>query len=107
MQEIGGADALAPWKLQREQGQRALTTGDADRLHRILLASSGIPGVFPFREIDDEMYVDGGVTGNILYGGRLHEKDTLAAIWATRYPDLPMPTTRYWVIFNNQFLPPP
>ena len=53
------------------EAQRALTTGDVDRVHRILLASSGIPGAFPFREIDDEMYVDGGVTGNILYGGRL------------------------------------
>jgi len=28
------------------------------------------------------MYVDGGVTGNILYGGRLRDQDTLAGVWA-------------------------
>jgi hypothetical protein len=89
------------------ESQRSLKTGDVDRIHRILLASSGIPGAFPYREIDGEMYVDGGVTGNILYGGRLSEKETLAAVWATRYPDIPMPVTRFWVIFNNQLLPPP
>jgi predicted acylesterase/phospholipase RssA len=94
------------WDLVAE-AQRTRTTGDVDRLHRILLASSGIPGAFPFREIDNELYVDGGVTGNILYGGRLREEDTAAAVWARLYPDTPMPTTRYWVIFNNQLRPPP
>jgi predicted acylesterase/phospholipase RssA len=89
------------------EAQRALTTHDIDRVHRILLASSGIPGAFPFREIDNEMYVDGGVTGNILYGGRLREQETLAAVWAAQYPDTPMPATRFWVIFNNQILPLP
>jgi predicted acylesterase/phospholipase RssA len=97
---------MRAWDVVAE-AQRSLTKGDVDRVHRILLASSGIPGAFPFREIDGEMYVDGGVTGNILYGGRLGEKETFAAVWATRYPDIPMPLTRYWVIFNNQLLPPP
>ena len=97
---------MRAWDVVAE-AQRGLTTGDVDRVHRILLASSGIPGAFPFREIDGEMYVDGGITGNILYGGRLGEKETFAAVWATRYPDIPMPLTRYWVIFNNQLLPPP
>jgi hypothetical protein len=97
---------MRAWDVVAE-AQRSLAKGDVDRVHRVLLASSGIPGAFPYREIDGEMYVDGGVTGNILYGGRLSEKETLAAVWSTRYPDIPMPTTRYWVIFNNQFLPPP
>ena len=97
---------MRAWDVVAE-AQRGLKTGDVDRVHRILLASSGIPGAFPFREIDGEMYVDGGITGNILYGGRLGEKETFAAVWATRYPDIPMPLTRYWVIFNNQLLPPP
>jgi len=87
--------------------ERALTTGDVDRLHRILLASSGIPGAFPYREIDGEMYVDGGVTGNILYGARLQEQETFAAVWAMQYPNMPMPPMRYWVIFNNQLVPLP
>ena len=97
---------MRAWDVVAE-AQRSLPKGDVDRVHRILLASSGIPGAFPFREIDGEMYVDGGITGNILYGGRLGEKETFAAVWATQYPDIPMPMTRYWVIFNNQLLPPP
>ena len=97
---------MRAWDVVAE-AQRSLPKGDVDRVHRILLASSGIPGAFPFREIDGEMYVDGGITGNILYGGRLGEKETFAAVWATHYPDIPMPITRYWVIFNNQLLPPP
>jgi len=32
------------------EAQRAVDSGDVDRVHRILLASSGIPGAFPFRE---------------------------------------------------------
>ena len=97
---------IRAWDVVAE-AQRGLPTGDVDRVHRILLASSGIPGAFPFREIDGEMYVDGGVTGNILYGGRLSEHDTLAAVWARQYPAIPMPPTRFWVIFNNQLLPLP
>lgn len=84
------------------EAQRAIDTGNADRVHTILLASSGIPAAFPYREIDGEMYVDGGVTGNIIYGGRLAEGDTLPGIWQREHPDLPLPTFRYWVLFNNQ-----
>ena len=50
---------MRAWDVVAE-AQRSITTGDVDRVHRILLASSGIPGAFPFREIDGEMYVDGG-----------------------------------------------
>jgi hypothetical protein len=57
--------------------------------------------------IDDELYVDGGVTGNIIYGGRIGEEDSLPAIWQKAYPNLPIPKLRYWVIFNNQFRPVP
>jgi Patatin-like phospholipase len=58
------------WDLVAE-AKRALETGESDRVHRILLASSAIPGAFPPREIDGSLYVDGAMTGNILYGGRL------------------------------------
>jgi hypothetical protein len=54
-----------------EEAQRAADSGELERIHNIMLASAGIPGAFPFRIIDQELYVDGGVTGNILYGGRL------------------------------------
>ncbi|HYE33808.1 patatin-like phospholipase family protein [Methylocaldum sp.] len=86
-----------------KQAKSALRTGDVDRVHRILLASAAIPGVFPPREIDGRLYVDGGVTGNILYGARTREEDSFPVVWKRTYPDLPIPKLRYWVIFNNQF----
>jgi hypothetical protein len=89
------------------EAQRAANTGEVDRVHNIMLASAGIPGAFPFRIIDDELYVDGGVTGNIIYGGRIAEEDSLPAAWQKAYPKLPIPKIRYWVIFNNQFRPVP
>jgi predicted acylesterase/phospholipase RssA len=72
-----------------------------------MLASAGIPGAFPFRMIDEELYVDGGVTGNIVYGGRGGEENTVLAMWQNAYPNLPIPKIRMWVIFNNQFPPLP
>jgi hypothetical protein len=89
------------------EAQRAVESGNVERVHRILLASAGIPGAFPFREIDGVLYVDGGVTGNILYGGGTREERTLPAVWAETYPELPVPTVRMWVIFNNQLRPLP
>jgi hypothetical protein len=94
------------WDLVAE-AQRAADTGQVDRVHSIMLASAGIPGAFPFRIIDDELYVDGGVTGNIIYGGRIAEEDSLPALWQKTYPKLPIPKMRFWVIFNNQFRPVP
>ena len=82
-------------------------SGKLERIHNIMLASAGIPGAFPFRMIDDELYVDGGVTGNIIYGGRIAEEDSLPARWQKTYPKLPIPKMRFWVIFNNQFRPVP
>jgi Patatin-like phospholipase len=94
------------WDLVAE-AKRALETGESDRVHRILLASSAIPGAFPPREIDGNLYVDGALTGNILYGGRTRIEDNAMALWQRLYPGTPMPKMRYWIIFNNQFLPPP
>ena len=89
------------------EAQRAVESGKLERIHNIMLASAGIPGAFPFRMIDDELYVDGGVTGNIIYGGRIAEEDSLPARWQRAYPKLPIPKMRFWVIFNNQFRPLP
>jgi len=89
------------------EAQRAVDSGEVDRVHNIMLASAGIPGAFPFRIIDDQLYVDGGVTGNIIYGGRIAEEDSLPAQWQKAYPNLPIPKFRFWVIFNNQFRPVP
>jgi hypothetical protein len=89
------------------EAQRAVKENNLERIHSIMLASAGIPGAFPFRMIDNELYVDGGVTGNIIYGGRIGEEDSLPAQWQQAYPTLPIPKLRYWVIFNNQFRPLP
>jgi hypothetical protein len=85
-----------------DEARQAVDSGDFDRFYNIILASAGIPGVFPYREIDGQMYVDGGVTSNIIYGGRLGEGDSLPAVWQKLYPSVPNPEIRYWVIFNNQ-----
>jgi len=89
------------------EAQRGEDSAEIERIHNIMLASAGIPGVFPFRIIDDQLYVDGSVTGNIIYGGRIAEEDSLPALWQKAYPNLPIPKFRYWVIFNNQFRPVP
>jgi predicted acylesterase/phospholipase RssA len=85
----------------------ALTNDDESHLHQILLASAGIPGVFPARGIGDYLYVDGAITGNILYAGETREENGLVARWRKAYPNIPMPRVRYWVIFNNQLRFPP
>jgi predicted acylesterase/phospholipase RssA len=85
------------------EARRAVKANDVERFHHILLASSGIPGAFPYRVIDGAMYVDGGVTSNMIFGSRIPEENRLPALWQSLYPDVPMPKMRYWVIFNNQF----
>jgi hypothetical protein len=89
------------------EAHRAVQSGDISRFHNILLASAGIPGAFPYREIDGAMYVDGAVTANLLFGGRVPEERRLPALWRQLYPDDPMPKLRYWIIFNNQLHAPP
>ena len=89
------------------EAQRAADSAELERVHNIMLASAGIPGAFPFRMIDGELYVDGGVTGNIIYGGRIAEEDSLPALWQNAYPNHHDPKFRFWVIFNNQFRPVP
>src|SRR5262249_43877756 len=89
------------------EAQRADSSGQLDRIHNIVLGWAGIPGAFRSGIIDGELYVDGGVTGNIIYGVRIAEKDSLPALWQKAYPNLPIPKFRFWVIFNNQFRPVP
>lgn len=84
------------------EARRAVKDQSMQRMHDIILASAGIPGAFPYREIDGTMYVDGGVTANIIYGGRLRQDESMPAIWKQNYPNDPVPTVRYWVLFNNK-----
>ena len=85
------------------EARRVADSGQIERIHNIMLASAGIPGAFPFRMINQDLYVDGGVTGNIIYGGRIAEEDSLPGLWQKAYPNLPALKFRFWVIFNNQF----
>jgi hypothetical protein len=94
------------WDIVAETN-KALASGNEEQVYRILLASAGIPAVFPARGIADYLYVDGAITGNILYGGRVRESESLPAQWRAKHPKVPMPRFRYWVIFNNQFRFPP
>jgi len=101
--DFGGMHA---WDMVAE-AKVALAKNDPEHVHRILLASAGIPGIFPAQGIREHLYVDGAITGNILYGGGAREDQTLAALWHAKHPDTPMPRLRYWIIFNNQFRFPP
>ena len=84
------------------EAQRALATGDKDRLPRILLASWAIPG---HAEIDGSLYVDGAITGNIL-GGRIPSEDRLCRGWSRkRVRAFRCPRSANWVIFKQPAAP--
>jgi hypothetical protein len=87
--------------------KQAVDAGSLDRFHDIMLASAGIPGVFPPREIDGTLYADGGVTSNILYGAPATYEETLFYRFKQAFPDQEGLRMRYWVIFNNQVQSPP
>jgi hypothetical protein len=93
------------WNLLNE-ARRAIERDDFERFQTILLASNALPGAFPPRIIDDSLYVDGGVTGNVLYGQELRAGGFLET-WISRYPDIEPPRMRYWVLFNNKYRPAP
>jgi hypothetical protein len=85
----------------------ALAANREEDVHRILLASAAIPGAFPARRVGDYLYVDGAITGNILYGGETREEESVLGRWQRVHPGRPLPRLRYWVIFNNQLRFPP
>jgi predicted acylesterase/phospholipase RssA len=93
------------WDLTAEA--KVSLAGDEEHVRRVLLASAGIPAVFPARGIGEYLYVDGAITGNIIYGGETREAESLVARWHAKHPRRPMPRLRYWVIFNNQIRFPP
>jgi hypothetical protein len=97
---------MQAWDVVAET-KAALAADNFDRVYSVLLASAGIPAIFPARDIGDYLYVDGAITGNILFGGRAREEDSFPGRWHAAHPKTPMPRVRYWVIFNNQFRFPP
>ena len=97
---------LHAWDIVAE-AKTALAAGEPERVHRILLASAGIPAIFPAQQIGPHLYVDGAITGNILYGARVDQEQGVAAQWRAKHGRAQAPRVRYWVIFNNQFRFPP
>jgi hypothetical protein len=97
---------MQAWDIVAET-KAALAANDPKRVYSVLLASAGIPAIFPARDIGDYLYVDGAITGNILFGGRAREEDSFPGRWHALHPKTPMPRVRYWVIFNNQMRFPP
>jgi hypothetical protein len=97
---------MQAWNVVAE-ARTALATRNEEHVYKILLASAGIPAVFPARGIAEYLYVDGAITGNILYGGRVRDEGSFPEQWRAAFPKSPMPRMRYWVIFNNQFRFPP
>jgi hypothetical protein len=100
--DLGG---MHVWDIIAET-RAGLADGNEDRVRQILLASAGIPGVFPARGIGEHLYVDGAITGNIIYAGRPRENESFPELWKAKHPGVPL-RIRYWVIFNNQFRFPP
>jgi predicted acylesterase/phospholipase RssA len=101
-------EEMCVWYLG-DEARLAAARGDARALRQKLLASAAVPGVFPPRHIDGGLYVDGGVTGNILCGAprARYDEDSFVARWRSTYPDVPVPRIRYWVLFNNEVRWPP
>jgi predicted acylesterase/phospholipase RssA len=93
-----GSQQTFRWGLAAQQ---AVKDGSVKRLQNILLASSGIPGAFPPRDIDTSVYCDGAVTSNIIYGGAMKREDTFGATYKRLFPGESVPKLRFWVILNN------
>jgi len=75
--------------------------GNLRRFQDVLLASAALPGVFPPVEIEDQLYVDGGVAAQFVgidpvWIYSIFDK------WRQREPELVMPGIRFWIIVNNK-----
>ena len=90
------------WDLGHEANLVVDGGSSPERLRSMLLASSAIPAAFPPIEIDNHLYCDGAVTSNILYNANMRSPSSVLSRWKDRYPELPLPHIRFWVIINSQ-----
>ncbi|MBL9149618.1 MAG: patatin-like phospholipase family protein [Phycisphaerae bacterium] len=66
------------------------------------LASASIPLVFPPQVIDNNLYVDGSTTSDILISlDTVRNAPSLLDRWTKAHPGVPFPTLRLWVIANT------
>jgi hypothetical protein len=91
------------WDLALE-AQKATSTGDPQRLHNILLASTALPIALPPIEIDGDLYSDGGITTTLFLGFDLDGINWMADTWRERHPDTPLPAIRLWAIINQKLV---
>jgi hypothetical protein len=85
-----------------EIAQEAAAAGEVSQVADIMLASSAIPVAFPSREINGELYGDGGVTANVLVRLDPRNPDGFIQRWFAEHPGAPLPKVRFWVIVNSQ-----
>ncbi|QDU72467.1 patatin-like phospholipase family protein [Mucisphaera calidilacus] len=102
---VGSADLdlarMRMWDVGRI-AQQAVDTGDYDTFREIVMSSASIPIAFPPKIIDDALYVDGGVIGNLLGGRDPIWFLRLVRMWKARHPDQPCPKIRIWALVNNK-----
>lgn len=89
------------------EARRAVETGTSSRVHDVLLASAAVPGMFPPVILDENLYVDGGVTSNILSRSAAEVDYSLDKEWRAEAGGAPFPRIRIWIIVNNQLATPP
>jgi hypothetical protein len=89
------------WDLAREADTTAV---GVERLNKILLASTAIPGVFPPVELDGNYHTDGGITTNLL-AADLQFLQALAAELRANGVTEPV-DVRLWAIVNLYLTPP-
>lgn len=89
------------WNLCAE-ARESVATGSPDRVQSILLASSAIPMAFPPIEIDGDLYVDGGASEQLYALGDTNWVFNPARVWRDRYPGVPLPRLRVWIVVNTK-----
>ncbi len=89
---------LQYWELGTIASERARPH---DHIVDILMAATAIPGVFPPVQIDGELHADGGAVQGVP-GIEPAQLPRYAQAWRERYGERPLPTLRFWYIFNNQ-----
>ena len=84
-----------------DASQQAITAGNTQNIEKILLASTAIPGGFPPREINGNLYADGGLAGSFYDGTGDNSADEFGTTWKRLYPNESIPTLHYWIILND------
>lgn len=85
----------------------AQTSGDRERICKMMLASAAIPTAFPPVEIDGFLYADGGVTANVFLRLDPANPRSFLQVWRDKYPRRAFPRFNYWIIVNNWLQAPP